>query len=341
MEFANFVCKFGSNLNLLDLLEEILLPAFLDTSLKREISETSYFFHNVRLLEVSDGNTSLTTIVGHLVKNTVLRRTQIFDSTLGLVADEQAIPSAPSALFVLVLNNHRLAYFRETSSAPTLQSFGSATRKFIREKYAEFYDQTLAERTRMVPSPTARNMADLRRALSIEIPRPMVDVIPLASEASLQEFIDQFDLISAVTINLEATNNEIDNDKFFVALREQSAKIGSTDTALRHRNSEGLSKSETRSQVKSAVLQGTSRVSLTGKDAEGDKLSGSNDDFRVRVPFNGDSEDEDGVAKIMVATLMRLFRKNVVRKANSDGAETSKLKRIFSRFQHADDPSTN
>ncbi|MGK7933145.1 MAG: hypothetical protein AB4041_17170 [Microcystaceae cyanobacterium] len=50
LEFANFICRFGDNLVLLDLLEEIIIPAFTDEHLQRSYRDTSFFFMMLILL---------------------------------------------------------------------------------------------------------------------------------------------------------------------------------------------------------------------------------------------------------------------------------------------------
>ena len=98
MSFANFILRFGIEHALLDYVEEIVLPAFLQTGAVRTHGETSFRFFNVSLvqLERQDG-TPVMALSGHFIKDTILRRQQIFDPSEGLVEDYDEIASAPSA----------------------------------------------------------------------------------------------------------------------------------------------------------------------------------------------------------------------------------------------------
>ena len=108
--FANLTCRFGDKYVLLDLASEIALPAFTDNSLRRNYSNTSYFFLNVGIVEIEiDGITDpQLTIYGRIVKDTVLIRSQIYLAESGLIPDEDSIQSSPSSFFALDLNNHKL-----------------------------------------------------------------------------------------------------------------------------------------------------------------------------------------------------------------------------------------
>ncbi|MEO0014056.1 MAG: hypothetical protein RLZZ535_2445, partial [Cyanobacteriota bacterium] len=79
------------------------------------------------------GDNPVLGIVGRYIQNTQLQRTQIYDKqTDSLRRDKQAIQSSPSSIFVLILNNHRLIYLKETPCAPSLNSFQATIKKFIK-----------------------------------------------------------------------------------------------------------------------------------------------------------------------------------------------------------------
>lgn len=147
--FANLICRFGDRHVLLDLAREVVLPAFADTSLRRPYGSTSYFFFGIKLSEFenpdTDAGVPLLVLYGQFVKDTILTRTQVFSPDVGLVSDEESMPSAPSAFFALVLNSHKLVYLPETPHAPPLGTFGSTVQHFLRLKHREhinaLYDQ--------------------------------------------------------------------------------------------------------------------------------------------------------------------------------------------------------
>jgi hypothetical protein len=65
IEIGNLVVKFGEHLNLLDMLAELVAPAFFDPSLKRTFSETSYLFYKPEFLQID----AEPVIAGRLVKD--------------------------------------------------------------------------------------------------------------------------------------------------------------------------------------------------------------------------------------------------------------------------------
>ncbi|MDN5513574.1 hypothetical protein [Acinetobacter sp.] len=132
-EVANFVCKFNEN-NLMDLFNEVVLPAF-NRDDKWKIANGTFFFKDVSLINYQANNEMYYALAGKFIRNTLLKRQQYHNEVTGeLIQDEQSLPSSPSAFFVLILNNHRLIYLKETKHAcsgqqilDTVLSFCSAS----------------------------------------------------------------------------------------------------------------------------------------------------------------------------------------------------------------------
>ena len=121
VSFANVICRFGDKFHLLDLASEVVLPALIDSTLKREYSDTTYFFLKTVLAQIDGATpqeTPLLVVYGRLVKDTVLVSEQIYTPEHGLVTAVESIPSAPSSFFVFVLNDHKLIYLPEVAHAP-------------------------------------------------------------------------------------------------------------------------------------------------------------------------------------------------------------------------------
>ncbi len=145
LEYYNLHCKFGEY-NLLDFAQEFVLPTFEDKTMRRETKSGTYFLHDVELVPLFDANsgtptsnTRLLAIAGRLIKDTTVERLQIFDVEEDkLVQDEQTLRSAPSAIFVLILNNHKLLYLRETYDAPAPATFGLTLQTLINRKRHEY-----------------------------------------------------------------------------------------------------------------------------------------------------------------------------------------------------------
>ena len=156
LELGNFICRFGSKKVLLDLADEIIIPAFTDPNLSRGFGKTKYFFHEVKLVAIP--NTSqkpILGIIGRFVKDTTLEREQIFKEGKGLIKDSSSIKSSPSSIFLLILHNHRLLYVKETKYAPSKETFGHTALNFIRKKYSIFIDNEYEKRKREANKPAA------------------------------------------------------------------------------------------------------------------------------------------------------------------------------------------
>lgn len=77
------------------------------------------------------GTKNLIAIAGRFIKNTELSREQYENDKGELIRDTQGMPSAPSAIFVLMLNSHRLLYVAETKFAPNLNTFKATVDSFF------------------------------------------------------------------------------------------------------------------------------------------------------------------------------------------------------------------
>lgn len=284
VQFANFICRFGEK-EMLDLCEEVVLPAFRCLESKRSFKDTSYFFFNVELVSLvsADGVSSELAIAGRFVKNTILKRNQVFEEGK-LVKSHHQIPSAPSALFVLTLSDHKLMYIPEVSGAPTLESFKATAERFIVSKHT-VYIKGLIESRLASEYPEGANRIEkskVRKEIVEANPKPTLNVVSLASEENFNTFVDRFDSLDSLSIKLLRPNNEIDNDGFFKAIRDKGNGLGASGSSLNFRNTEGLEKEKVK-EVASNALDGNTSVRLSGTDKAGAKLSGTNEDFKLQV----------------------------------------------------------
>lgn len=304
MEIANFICKFGADLNLVDFAEEIVVPAFMAGDRRRTYGATEYFFLDQALVELAPPGTA--GIVGRFVKNTVLRSEQRFESDKGLLQLEEELPSAPSALFLLALGGHKLLFLPETSHPPTLKSFESTARHFLQQERRDYVKRVLATRL----EEHARGLHEqrpTRKAVEREVPAPQVDVIPISGREELRAFIDRFARIRSVELRLVPTNDEIDNEQLIRDLRESKAAVGAQTTKLIHQSREGLSKDGVFDQVNAAALQGNSEIRVNGDDSAGGQIAGDNHEFRLRVPV----EHVEGAAPDTAAKMYSAYEREI------------------------------
>ncbi|MGG5812220.1 hypothetical protein [Falsiroseomonas sp. CW058] len=277
--FANFVCHFGSDAVLLDYAREIVVPALTDPALKRTYGpDTVYVIRDAELVRFGEPQSPVVAVGGRFIKNTVLRRHQVLHPEQGLIPDQQAMASAPSAWFLLVLNNHRLVYLPETPYAPDLVAFEAAARKFISERHKAYIDGLLA-------AAKERGERTTKAALMREHGRPVIDVVPLSNEASIEAFLKRFSKLQRIEFELVKPNQEIDGSAIWRQWREQNQKLAPDKTVVRTEKSEGFDLQEAGRQIADAAASGGQRVRLVGRDENDNKIDGDNDSFKVSAPI--------------------------------------------------------
>lgn len=334
LEFANFICKFG-RLNMADLLDEVVLPAFLDTTEVRQTSDAKYLLLHPKLenLEFKFGETPC--IVGRFVKDTFLERSFILEDG-ELLPAEASLATAETALFILTLDTHKVVYLQETKNAPGFQAFRATILKFLKKKHDLFIralkdqieastDMTLDGVTRFleerglqggeIEGPVVQVKEDAENPkekrehrpgtlafLRQHIPVPELDIIPLSNEESLEAFINRFKTLSLVRVTLVNTNDELHLGDFFPQVEAAKAAAGSAKTSVVHNNPKGLDKAGVLDQLKEVATQGNAQTHLEGRDATDTKLVGDETQFKLRIPQSNlpDHDDVDARSKHLV-----------------------------------------
>lgn len=323
LEVANFVCRFGGNHVMNDLLEEVVVPAFFCGE-TRDYRETTYFFLNPEFIYLEDANIDTLALVCRFVKDTVLRRHQVYDAKKGVVPDERAMKSAPSALAILLLKSHRLLYIREVPGAPSAKSFGSTFKHFLRDATFAYQNSVYEQRRDAEEKVTKKAVREL-------FPVPDVDVVPLVASESLKQFLGRFDKLKTLKIELAPTNNEIDNSGFLKKLRSVSGGTGSKKTVVVQQNNEGLDTKGCQKYAE-AAKQGNAFVEMIGVDKNGDDLRGTNENFSVRAQLPTVVEDRDARVKESVTKYSELLDKNIIEIGESGEDYADKLKTVHQKF---------
>lgn len=300
VELGNFVCKFGKR-NLLDYFDTVIHPAFFDKKLKRKYGDKEYFFDKVRIMTI-DGRVLL---VGRFIKDMILEREQVYNSSQGLVEDYERLQSSPSAIFVLILDIHRLVYLKETKFAPSLDNFKSTIESFIKIKH-KYYIDKLAESSKLEGQKKTKS-----QLLSEHFP-PSLELIPLTSAQGIEEFIRQYEVLSSVTYKFSDRNDEQDNEGFFRAVQKQKDDVGSRSTTVKHSSPEGLDKEAIIEEVQAATSQGNQKVVMAGKDSSGNSLRGDNNDFQLKTSIEISSNSPSRIARKMFSKFIQLIGDGVI-----------------------------
>lgn len=326
MELGNLVCRFGDKKVLLDLINEIVLPAFLDTELERSFDKTKYFFYNVSVVMLDDKKGTIG-IVGRIIKDTTLEREQIYKKDKGLIQDSGAMQSSPSSLFLLILNNHRLVYVKETKDAPSKETFRTTLLDFLKVKHKAYIQSVYEERNAAAENDPKLGKTT-KKELFEEFPRPTLELIPLTSEENIESFVKKYSTLKTIQISLSDRNDETDNDPFFEQFQNKKDAIGSTNSTVTHNNRNGLDKDEAIKEIAEATAQGNQEVKLVGEDTEGDTLRGNNEEFQLRKPIANISKNPEHAAVQLFQSFSTLVKDGIVRVPNV----TQKTKSIIEQL---------
>jgi len=331
LEFGNFTLTFGSQKVLLDLFEEVVMPSFHEMKYTRQLKgKGEYFFIDTQVLKLGldDNNSPIFGLFGRIIKNTKLSREQIFNRDKGLVADKDELETAPSSVFLLILNNHRLIFCKEVPGAPTIQNFESTCSLFLRKSHTSFIKKLVDQNKSDVKQKGIKRIT--KKTFLEESPFPNLRITPLSDKETLQNFVDRFQKLEKVSIKLLPTNNEdIDNDDFWNNLDQTRQNMNSKNARLEFSNSEGLDKSEAYDQSQTASALANSSIKFSGYDDDGDSLRGNNEDFNLTVVVDELSSNSERASNTLFREFSRLVKGEVITLPLVARTTVDKLTRLF------------
>ena len=324
--FANFICRFGDDKVLLDYAKHIVIPSFTNDTYVRSYGEKTHFhFYETELMNLAeDGEDAIMVLAGRFVKQTELMRTQIFDDRKGLVQDEATLSSAPSAFFVLILNNHRLIYFPETPHAPHINAFRATAQQFLRRQHKEFIDRRY-EKARSGDVPQSK------KSLYEAHPRPSLEVIPLTGKANIATFMRRFKKLKKINFRVVKPNDDIHAGEILGQVRELSRALRSTRTSVTTSSRDGLDIEASIEVVTEATVSGNQDVRMSGVDPNGNTLTGNNEHFRLSAKIEEVPSQNVSLAKTLVYKFVELRSDGAIKakKADSNPSEVKKLKKLL------------
>ncbi len=343
LEFANFHLTFGDNLRLLDLFEDVVIPAFLDEAFERKYGTTTYRFLDVRLVNVTDGGVEIPAIFGRLLKDMVIYRPQVMENGQ-LVEQEVSLPSAETSLFLLLLDTHRLLYLQETQFAPGLRAFRTSALQalqprlssFVNQIYGEFKSEGTSNSLESISALEGRNPQKFtKKAIRELLGAPLLEVVPLGTEASLEGFLQRFSLLQRVQVDVIKTNDELNNDALFAQVKLQGESFGTKTPQVVHENSDGLIKAHVQTALAQPISQGTVAASFRGKDESLNLLKGDASEFAVRMPVKNlpGIGDMIGRAKRMFSMFSAQRQSGALIVPEASDAVKEKLVEIGKRFE--------
>ncbi|MEM6839758.1 MAG: hypothetical protein AAF609_23340 [Cyanobacteria bacterium P01_C01_bin.120] len=340
LELYNFTLTFGESRVLIDMLREVVFPAFFEFR-RRDIKSSIYFFDKVELVHLrntqsEDGapTTPVIGIAGQFIKDTELRREQVYNyERRELEMDRDSLRSSPSAIFLLILNNHRLLYLREGSFSPNIKSFEATIKAFLQDSHIAYLRSLYEE---------VSNRQISFREIESQNPYPDLRISPLSNRASLRDFIHQYSKLETVEIKL-TTTNALDDGPFFDEIRRRKTAIRSSDTTIRHHNKEtGLDKEEAIAETEELVEQANTELKFSGLDHEQNKLTGNLERLKLVIPLEIAADSIEDLAARMHEKYDELIQRGAIAQAriiDTAGNIRQSLIELLSEARDDDDDS--
>lgn len=335
LEFGNYTLKFGEGKVFLDLFDEIVMPSFHEMRYIRHLKgKGDYFFLDTKLIVLDDSKEQpVLGISGKIVKNTKLKREQVYRPKAGLVEDISELETAPSSTFLLVVNTHRLILCKEVQGAPTIKNFQSTSQYCLKKRQKEFIEQKYVEsKLSKEKNPEIKQIT--KKKLREVYPIPDLRITPLSDKQTLKNFIKRLEHIDRVSIKLLPTNKEeIDNDDFWSDFGRRREEMNSKTAKVEFANpKEGLDNDKVYEQASSASNLGNSEVKLKGYDSEGDTIRGSNDDFSLTVEVDELPKNAERAAKIKYTQFKHLVNSQIISLPQIADDVIDKVRDIFGRL---------
>ncbi|SBT60170.1 Uncharacterised protein [Plesiomonas shigelloides] len=335
LEFGNYTLTFGNKKVLLDLFDEVVMPSFYEMKYVRKIGDHSeFFFLDTELIVLDDkAENPVLGITGRIVKNTKLKRDQIFRDG-SLVDDKDEMESAPSSTFLLILNSHRLILTKEVPGAPTIQNFQHTSQYCLSNAYAEYISKQRDEADEArEQNPKLERVT--KKKLMEDTPPPHLRITPLADKESLDKFIGRFKTINKLSIKLLPTNREeIDNDDFWASMDQSRVSMGK-DSVVKvdfTSHTTGLDNKQVLDKTVTATALGNSAVDIKGIDAHGDALKGNQDSFSLSVDVEELPKEVKKSARTQYRKFNDLIQAGAITMPNIANKTIDNIKKLFGRF---------
>lgn len=318
MTLANFTCKFGESLVLLDLFDEVVWPAF-ERKFIREYDDVTYQLLGVTLTKIG----SEAVIAGRLVKDMTLTREQVLVNG-DIVASPDAMESAPTSFFVLSLSNHKLIYVREEAFAPSLSAFRSTILHFLKQSYREWARELYED---LKGTDEELTWAKLRE----QWPAPELEVTPISNDKSIEAYLRSFRSINTVQLQMLNTNHEIDNRKLFAGLRGLKGRTRADNVTLKTSKAGdvGLDKAAVADLVREQANQGNTGIVISGTNVIGEKQTAKNDELKLSIPIKKLSKKVLEAAHYLFDKLEDQIGQGIVKFQKSPAKAISKVASII------------
>lgn len=286
LEFWNLVCHFGEQ-KLLDRYVDFVHPAFINKH-ERTRGQTRYMFYGVKLIVLEIEGEQLPFVFGRHVKDTIFEREQVMVGE-ELVEKPLSVPNAPSSIFILSLKEHRLFYIKEQVDSPPADSFKTTLEYFIKKERSDLINSIYESEQEMKRERGGNYKSRKKKDLEVTFPEPDVNLVPLSSDADIEQFIKSMKLIKKFSLTLVKPNDEADMNPFFKEWRKVNGKMNQPKSKVDFSpsgNKKTLPHTDVAELSKEVVKDGNIILKLNGTDMKDDKLNGTEEDFKLTKVIN-------------------------------------------------------
>lgn len=317
LQIANFVCTFGPDHDLIDKIDDIVIPSFFGDTLTRSYGDTTFYIYEPKWIELGTGVNAELAIMGRFIKDTMLKREQILKNGK-LLESHNEMQSTPSAFFVLMLKDHRLLYFAETLFAPELNAFASTMQIFLRRIWRDYLNKKHKEEG------NDKTHKDLR-ALH---PMPVLNIVPVAKNDRIDSLMKEFERIEKIRFRLIRPNQETDASEVFQSVRNRFQPLSPSRLDIEMADSDGLNKSESIAAVKEATSGMNTDIIVSGVDDQGNRIKADNNEFALRIPVENPPEAEKPLAKNLYSEFIKQVTGGAVKRFIPPQQVIDKLKEL-------------
>lgn len=284
LEIANFVAIFGEH-KLLDVFEDRVWPLFGQVVTRRTGETYQYQFHHVRV-DTVDGAPVVT---GRILARMNLRSRQRLEGQRELVPTEDSIPSDPSTIFALRLQDHKLFLMPEQPRSPRTKTVQWMFKKLFEEHRQQAWRTRREEELhRLGRGNLPREESErLRDEFDMDFPEVDFRLTSISTKNDAENLLSAFEVVRTVKITARVTNNEdIDLDEELLKRQRQVMEQagGETSDVVFSNKKTGLKKEQVRKLVGAAAATGGNcSFKISGASTEGVAISKTENDSRVRL----------------------------------------------------------
>ena len=169
-----------------------------------------------------------------------------------------------------------------------------------------------------------------KTALKITYPEPKLNIFPMSSDASIREFVNGLKTVRLLKFDIFKPNNEANLNDIFDGLRDVSDDLGTTVSTVTYtkKGNTTLDHESVTQKVIEASLDNNVEYKIEGRNHNNDKITGTNEEFRLRVPLEEKLDTPRSTALVIYQKFQELVRDGLVRFPEEGETNSIKVKGI-------------